>query len=120
MIRGTTVTLYERTKSGEDAFHAPTYTETATQVDNVLVGEPTTDEITTSTDLFGKKLLCWLAIPKGDAHEWKDRRVEWTDAYGRTVRVQTFGYPLTGIEANVPGPWHMKVRCAAYGEGGGA
>lgn len=116
MIRGITVTLYERTQTGVDAFHAPVYEETPVTVSNVLIGEPTTDEIATSTDLYGKKLLCWLAIPKGDTHDWTDKHVEWTDAQGNTRRVQTFGYPLMGVEANVPGPWHVKVRCAAYGE----
>lgn len=114
MIRGQDVTLYERTKTGEDAFHAAVYTETPVTVANVLIGEPTTDDLATATDLFGKKLLCWLAVPKGDAHDWKDARVEWTDAQGNTRRVRTFGFPLMGVEANVPGPWHLKVRCEAY------
>ncbi len=115
MIRGTTVTLYERTQSGTDAFNRPVWTETPVTVDNVLVGEPTTDEAAAATDLFGKKLLCWLALPKGDAHDWTDSRVEWTDPAGRTVTVRTFGFPLAGIEADVPGPWHVKLRCEAFG-----
>ena len=114
MIRGTTVTLYAQTQTGGDAFNAPVYAETPVQVDNVLVGEPSTEDITTATDLFGKRILYWLAIPKGDAHDWQDKRVEWTDGTGRRITVRTFGFPVTGIEANVPGPWHMKVRCGAY------
>ena len=112
MIRivGIPVTLFERTQSGEDAFGAPIWTETPVRVDNVLVGQPTTEEITQATQLYGKRLSCWLGIPKGDGHSWEDRQVEWTDAYGRTIRLRTFGIPVTGIEANVPGPWHMKVR----------
>ena len=114
MIRGLTVTLYERTATGFDPFGHATYEETPVSVDNVLVGEPTTDDVTTSTDLYGKKLLCILAIPKGDTHDWTDARVEWTGAAGQTVRVRTFGFPIEGVEANVPGPWHRKVRCEAY------
>lgn len=110
MIRGTTVTLYEVTQTGEDDFGAPILAETPVTVSNVLVGQPDTDEIIQSTQIYGKRLACWLGIPKGDSHEWEDRHVEWTDAYGRTTRLHTFGIPITGIEANVPGPWHMKVR----------
>lgn len=110
MIKGVTVTLYEKTQTTTDGFGAPVMAETATNVPNVLVGQPDTDEIIQATQLYGKRLSCWLGIPKGDTHIWQDRRVSWTDAYGRTIQLQTFGIPVTGIEANVPGPWHMKVR----------
>ncbi len=110
-MRGITVTLYKKTADSTDPFGATAWKETAETVDNVLVGQPTTDEITESTDLYGKRIDFVLGIPKGDAHEWQDRRVEWTDAYGRTVKCETVGFPLTGVEHLVPGPWHMKVRC---------
>lgn len=112
-MRGITVTLYERVQSGTDAFNAPVYTETPVQVENVLVGQPETDDITASIELYGKQIRYMLGIPKGDTHDWKDKKVEWTDSYG-THTVMTFGFPITGIEANVPTPWHMKVRCEAY------
>lgn len=110
-MRGLTVTLTQKTVSGADAFGAPTYTETQATVDNVLVGEPSTDDITTSTDLYGKRIDYMLGIPKGDTHNWEDTTVSWTDAYGRTITCKTFGFPVTGVEALVPTAWHMKVRC---------
>lgn len=110
-MRGITVTLYTKTADSTDPFGAPVWTEKAVTVDNVLVGQPDTDDITSSTDLYGKRIDYMLGIPKGDSHDWTDKRVEWTDAYGRTVKCETFGFPLTGVEALVPGPWHMKVRC---------
>ena len=113
-MRGITVTLYEQTQTGVDAFNAPVYTETAATVDNVLVGEPSTDDITSSTSLYGKRIEYMLGIPKGDTHDWTDKKVSWTDAYGTTITVKTFGVPITGIEANVPTRWHKKVRCEAY------
>lgn len=113
-MRGITVTLYEKVQSGTDAFNAPIYTETAVNVDNVLVGQPDGDDVITATTLYGKQIRYMLGIPKGDTHDWTDARVEWTDAYG-THTVKTFGFPITGIEANIPTPWHMKVRCEAYG-----
>lgn len=112
-MRGITVTLYEKTQTGTDGFGAPTYTETPVQVENVLVGEPTTDDIAVSTALYQKQITYMLGIPKGDTHNWVDNRVEWTDRYG-THTVKTFGFPITGIEANIPTPWHMKVRCEQF------
>lgn len=37
LIEGIPVILYERTQTGEDAFHAPVYTETPVTVENVLI-----------------------------------------------------------------------------------
>lgn len=61
-------------------------------VANVLVGEPTGDGFT-------------LAIPKGDAHNWLDAKVEF---FGRKFR--TVGYPKEGIENNMPLAWNKQVR----------
>jgi len=113
-LKGITVTLYEQTQTGTDPFGVPIITETGTEVDNVLVGEPSTDDITTSTQLFGKKITYMLGIPKGDTHDWMDKKVSWTDAYGIQHTVKTFGFPITGIEAMIPLDWHMKVRCEEY------
>lgn len=114
-MRGTTVTLYEKKESSADPFGNAVYTETPVQVDGVLVGEPTTDDITSSTMLYGKVIRYMLGIPKGDSHTWEDSRIEWTDAYGTLHRVRSFGVPITGIEANIPTRWHKKVRCEDYG-----
>ncbi len=116
-LQGTTVILYLEVQTGTDPFGAPIYEEEAVEVENVLVGEPSTDDITSSTELFGKKIEYVLGIPKGDEHDWTNKRVSWTDAYGETHTVMTFGFPITGIEANLPPqiPWHKKVRCEAYG-----
>lgn len=114
-MKGLTVTLYEKTKTGTDPFGAPIYEETETQVKDVLIGEPTTEDITNALSLYGKQIRYMLGIPKGDTHNWQDRHVSWTDAYGLTHHCQTFGFPITGVEANIPGRWHMKVRCEEYG-----
>lgn len=114
-MRGITVTLYEKTQTtGVDGFGVPVYTEKPVQVKNVLIGEPTTDDIAVSTALYQKQITYMLGIPKGDTHNWMDSRVEWTDRYGTTHKVKTFGFPITGIEANIPTPWHMKVRCEQF------
>lgn len=114
-IRGTTVILYQENIIGHDPLGDPIMEYIPEEVDNVLVGEPSSDDIVTSTSLYGKKISYMLGIPKGDTHDWMDKKVEWTDAYGHTHAVRTFGFPITGIEENIPGPWHMKVRCEEYG-----
>lgn len=111
-IKGTTVTLYQETITGYDSLGEPITELDPVNVDNVLVGEPSTDEVTSSVSLYGKQISYMLAIPKGDSHDWVNKRVEWTDSYGIMHKCMTFGAPITGIEANLPPlPWHMKVRC---------
>lgn len=110
-MKGITVYLTQKTQSSTDPFGAPVYSETQIPVDNVLVGEPSTDDITTSTDVYGKRIDYMLGIPKGDSHDWKDTKVSWTDAAGRQVICETFGFPIMGVESLVPTAWHMKVRC---------
>ena len=118
-IKGITVTLYEETITGYDEYNAPIVERVPVSVDNVLVGEPSTDDITTSISMYGKQISYMLGIPKGDTHDWNDKVVEWTDAYGEMHRCLTFGVPITGIEGNIPSqlPWHKKVRCASYEQG---
>lgn len=116
-LQGTSVILYTEVQTGTDPMGAPIIKEEPIQVDNVLVGEPSTDDITSATQMFGKKIEYMLGIPKGDTNDWTNKKVSWTDAYGNVHTVMTFGFPITGIEANIPPqlPWHKKVRCEAYG-----
>jgi hypothetical protein len=115
-LSGTKVILYDEVQIGSNPLGEPIYKEEPVEVENVLIGEPSTDDITTSTELYGKSIRYMLGIPKGDTHDWKDKKVSWTDAYGITHTVKTFGFPMTGIEQNLPPqiPWHMKVRCEDY------
>ena len=114
-MRGITVTLYDTKETGRDAFNNPIITEIPITVDNVLVGEPSTDDYASAISVFGKQIQFMLGIPKGDTHDWTDKKVTWTNAQGNTQTVHTFGFPIMGVEANIPGPWHMKVRCEQYG-----
>ena len=95
MIKGITVTLYDKTRAGEDAFGAATWSVTPVSVSNVLVGQPETNDIVQATELYGKKLDCWLGIPKGDTHTWED-----TDVIFYGLRFRTIGKPTTGNQAN--------------------
>lgn len=110
MIIGTTVTLYEKAPTTTDRFNAPVYAETPVMVDNVLIGEPSTEDIAETAALYQTQIRYMLAIPKGDSHTWEGNRVEWTDPAGRAVKCRVIGRPIAGVEANVPTPWHIKVR----------
>ena len=105
LIRGITVTLYERTQNGTDEFNEPIFTETAVSVPNVLVTPVTNDAVVTDLQLYGKRSAYELCIPKGDAHNWIDVRVSF---FGQTFK--TFGTVVQWIDANVPGAWNKKVK----------
>jgi len=109
-MKGVPVVLHVRTQTGVDAFNNPVYSDTTVTVNNVLIGQPTTDDITDSIELYGKRIEYMLGIPKGDTHDWEDTVVEfWGQSY------HTFGFTIQGIEANIPTPWHRKVRVERYG-----
>lgn len=104
-MTGVTVTLYEKTLTGVDSLKNPVYSTTPTEVANVLVGQPETDDVNSSISLYGKRIAYWLGLPKGDTHTWTDSDVL---IFGEKFR--TFGDTVQGIEVNVPTPWHKKVR----------
>jgi len=109
-MRGIDVILHVKTQTGVDSFNSPVYDDEKVVVHNVLVGEPSTDEVTSSISLYGKHIQYMLALPKGDEHVWTDTEVEF---FGQTFR--TFGDLIQGIETNVPTPWHKKVRVERSG-----
>lgn len=110
MICGITVTLYDRTQTGTDAFGAPVWEETPVEVLNVLPAPAAAEAVTEELALFGKRLAYTLHIPKGDDHVWEDRRVAF---FGRVFR--TYGPVDQYIEDNVPGPWNKRVKVEWYG-----
>lgn len=109
IIKGIPVVLYEKTQTGVDEFNAPIYAETPVTINNVLVGEPSTQEIVNANELYGKKAIYVLGIPKGDDHIWQDVVVEF---FGHKWR--TFGFPIKGIDHLIPLDWNMKVWVARY------
>lgn len=74
--------------------------DTSETVENVLIGEPA------YTETLGCSIPTYvLGIPKGDEHDWLDRKLRF---FGRLFR--TVGYPEQGIEANIPLSWHKRVK----------
>lgn len=109
-IQGITVILYDRVKTGMDAFHAPVYAESPTEVKNVLVCPVSTEDIITDFQLYGKRAEYELCIPKGDTHIWENRTVEF---FGKKWR--TFGIPQEWMEHRVPLLWNKRVKVERYG-----
>lgn len=109
MIKGITITLFEKKKIGYDPFKHPVYEEIPCTVDNVLVSPATVAEATDLQNLIGKKAVYNIAIPKGDAHKWEDNRVEF---FGESWQV--VGPVMRGIEANIPGTWHEIWKVVRY------
>ena len=108
-MKGITVTLYEATQVGTNAFNEPVMTETAVNVANVLVAPATENEILSATNLYGRKVVYTLGIPKGDTHDWENRKVSF---FGETFRA--FGIPTEGIDHLVPTAWNKKVMVERY------
>ena len=110
MIKGISVTLYTKLQSGTDAFNRPVYTETAITVDDVLVSPAAAEDVTNELNLSGKHLIYQLCIPKGDTHDWEDKKISF---FGRDFR--SFGPVEEWIDANVPLRWNKKVKVEQYG-----
>lgn len=108
-MRGMTIQLVVETVTGYDDFGAPITTEVLEDVNDVLVGQPTTDDVTNSINLYGKKCEYKIGIPKGDTHDWTDRIV-----IIRGERFHTIGFPERGIDENVPLRWYQNVKVERY------
>lgn len=108
-IKGQTVKLHTRELSGMDPFGAPVYTETITDVDNVLISPTSDEDIVSEMQMYGKHSVYTLSIPKGDAHNWEDSVVEF---FGRTWR--SFGPIVQYQEELVPLSWNKKVKVELY------
>lgn len=110
MIKGTTVTLIKKTLDSYDEFGAPIYTEEEIEVNDVLVGQPTSEDIITTNELHGKHIAYVLGIPKGDENIWED-----TDVIIWGKRYRTIGKPQTGIQENIPLRWKANIQVEHYG-----
>lgn len=109
-MKGMTVQLVKKTQSGTDLFGAPIETEEIVDVPDCLVGQPTSDDIAATMEMYGKKIAYVVGVPKGDENEWVD-----TDVIIWGERFRTIGYPMTGIQENIPLRWGKNVKVERYG-----
>lgn len=108
-IKGIDIILHSKMQVGVDEFNAPVYKETAETVSNVLIGEPSTEDITNELQLYGKHLAYTLAIPKGDTRDWSNVTVEF---FGQ--KFKTYGAATEGIASMLPLSWNRKVKVERY------
>jgi hypothetical protein len=79
-------------------------------VENVLIGAPSSEDVINELNLSGKRIAYTLGIPKGDTHNWINTEVEfWGERY------RTIGKPMQGIDENIPLSWNKKVQVESYG-----
>lgn len=109
MIKGIAITLYEKTRTGKDAFNRPTYTQKPVTVNNVLIAPVSSSDIVSENDLSSRKAIYELAIPKGDTHIWTDVVVEFFGERWRTV-----GIPICGQDELIPLDWNQKIQVERY------
>lgn len=109
MIKGITVKLIKHIEIGTDEFNAPIYRESSEDIPNVLIGEPSSEDITNEQSLYGKHLAYTLAIPKSDKHKWTDQEVEF---FGERFKV--YGDITQGIDGLIPLAWNKKVKVERY------
>lgn len=114
MIKGVTVTLKKKTKDGTDAFNRDVWKETDVTVDNVLVAPASSTEVVETMNLWGKKAVYTLGIPKGDTNVWENVRVVLPAPFAGTYH--TIGYPTAGIEGMIPLNWNTKVTLERINE----
>lgn len=109
MLKGIPVILYTEKAVGKDSLNNTIYKPTPEAIENVLVAPSSSQEIVDSTNLYGKKAVYTLAIPKGDEHDWRDKTVEFFGS-----KWKTFGEPLIGIDEMIPLSWNKKVTVERY------
>ena len=108
-IKGIPVKLSIKTQTGVDGLNRPIYETSQEVVENVLVGEPSAEDVVNELNLSGKRIAYVLAIPKGDTHTWENTEVEF---WGMTFK--TVGIPTQGIDDNIPLKWNKKVKVERY------
>lgn len=109
MIKGIPVILINKVQDGVDGFNHPTFSEERITVDNVLVTPTESQDVVSLLNLYGKKAVYTLGIPKGDNNIWKDQDVEF---FGQ--RFHVFTIPTEGIESMIPLQWNKKVMVEKY------
>lgn len=112
MIKGIDIILINEIEVGLDDVNRPLYSDRESIVHNVLVGEPSTEDVTNELNLSGKLVKYTLALPKGDKNDWTNAKVILPPPFEGIYRV--VGTPTAGIEANIPLLWNKKVRLEAY------
>ena len=109
LIKGISIILVDKIQHGVDDFNSPIFEDKEIIVKNVLVVPASTDDISNSLNLTGKKAEYTLGIPKGDENVWENKEVIF---FGK--RWRTIGIPQQGVESMIPLNWYKKVMVERY------
>lgn len=109
MLKGITITYFDKVQKGEDDFGGPIYEPIEIEVEDVLVAPVSTQDVIDNLSLYGVKAVYQLAIPKGNQLDWENRIVEFFGNKWKTV-----GIPQEGIEDLIPLRWNKKVLVERY------
>ncbi|MGO1319928.1 MAG: hypothetical protein ACTII7_07775 [Galactobacter sp.] len=105
-IKGETVTVLTRERTGTLPGNTPEYTDVETTVDNVLVAPGALSDVTGSIRPDGVKVAWELHFPKTFTGSLRGARVKVRG--GPAVPVVGDPHPYT--DANTPGAWNRPVR----------
>lgn len=109
-LKGIDVKLIPQVKNGTDELGNEIYTDgNPVVVHNVLIAPVSSQENLETVDLYGKKAIYKIAIPKGDTHTWQDQIVEF---YGH--RWHVFTLPQKGIDSMIPLNWNDSYQVERY------
>ncbi len=110
-IKGIPIILNEKVVTGVDGFNREIVEENPVTIENVVIGQPTSDDVLNEVNLSGKTISYVLAIPAGDAHDWENTTVEF---YGR--KWKTVGAPMQFMDGFMGKdfPWNKKVKVTTY------
>lgn len=110
-IRGIPIILYEETVTGQDDFGRDIVETVATEIPNVVIGQPSSEDVLTEVNISGKQIVYNLALPADDNHDWVNKVVEF---YGHKWR--TIGIPDQFMDGFMGAtfPWNKRIRVEAY------
>lgn len=94
---------------GVDGFNAPIYATQELQIDNVLICPVSRDDIVSTLDLYGKKAVYKICIPKGDTNIWKNQKVAFL-----VHKWDVFTFPLNGFDEYMLLDWNKQYFVERY------
>ena len=109
MISGVTIILYDDVEMGKDEFGEPIYQSKEIMISNVLIVPTSTDDVTNTVNLTGRKAVYTLSIPKDDKHNWENKKVRFFEKDWRVIGITT-----EGIEKLIPLSWNKKAVVERY------
>lgn len=110
-IKGVPVILHINEVTGKDGFNQDIVTPTSVTVENVVIGQPSSQDVLNEYNLSGKTISYILAIPAADDHVWENTVVEFYGRKWRTVGIAD--QYMDGFMGDAF-PWNKRIKVEAY------